>query len=163
LDTDTGELSREQLRDVVESCGIQLTDQGHQELFIVCDSDGNGAISREEFVAWMMSREESKFINVDNDINISVESSLNESSKLVEYGKHIFSIIDLDNSGEITLEEFRIALLKFNEPPYSAGFTNSEILSLLRDFDEDGDGNISLEEFLKAIETGCSFNNGGTL
>lgn len=118
---------------------MQLNEQGYQELFIVCDSDGNGAVSREEFVAWMMSHDKEK-----------------DEASMVAYGKHIFSMIDGDGSGEITLDEFRVALRKFNESPYNAGFTDSEILSLLRDFDEDGDGNISLEEFLKAIEIGCS-------
>jgi Ca2+-binding EF-hand superfamily protein len=133
------ELSREQLKGVCQACGVQLNEQGYQELFIVCDSDGNGAISCDEFVAWMMSR----------DLHKDEES-------MVAYGKHIFGMIDVDGSGEITLDEFRVALRKFNEPPYNAGFTDSEILSLLRDFDEDGDGNISLEEFLKAIENGCN-------
>jgi Ca2+-binding EF-hand superfamily protein len=43
--------------------------------------------------------------------------------------------------------------MKFNDPPYNAGLTDEEVLAIVRDFDEDGSGSISLEEFKAVVES----------
>jgi len=82
----------------------------------------------------------------------SNQDEMNEDKE--ELAKHIFELIDDDKSGEVSLEEFRLALLKFNEPPYNAGLSETEVLAIVRDFDSDGDGMISEEEFLKVVVEG---------
>ena len=56
----------------------------------------------------------------------------------------IFTSIDIDNSGTIDLDEYNLALS-------STQYTHEEIVSSFREIDEDGNGEISREEFYNAI------------
>lgn len=129
----SGNIDREELRSLLVSFGMNLTPEQSQEMLLVLDKDGDGQISKEELIEWQM-----------NNLYITDEEKEEEMKHMAH---KIFSIFDTDGHGEITVPQFTEALMRFN-----AGLTTDEIIGVVRDFDEDGDGTISLEEFEKAIE-----------
>jgi len=130
----SGNIDREELRSLLISFGMNLTAEQTQEMLIVLDKDGDGEISKDELIEWQM-----------NNLNITDEEKEEEMKHMAH---KIFAIFDTDGAGEITVPQFTEALMRFN-----AGLTTDEIVGVVRDFDEDGDGTISLEEFEKAIES----------
>jgi Ca2+-binding EF-hand superfamily protein len=59
-----------------------------------------------------------------------------------QMARELFSIFDIDGSGNVTLNEFVKTLEAFN-----LGFTIEDIGEILHELDEDGNGSISLKEF----------------
>jgi Ca2+-binding EF-hand superfamily protein len=68
-----------------------------------------------------------------------------------EIAERIFRTLDDDDSGELSLDEFVVGLKRFNEPPYNANLSDSELLAIVRDFDTDGSGTIDFEEFMDVV------------
>jgi len=73
---------------------------------------------------------------------VDLHSYLNESKLLA-----VFRQFDTDNSGSLTCENIHLAMQKLGyEVPIS------EIQAIISNVDENGDGNISYEEFKKMFE-----------
>eukprot|EP00403_Amphidinium_massartii_P040019 CAMPEP_0178438300 /NCGR_PEP_ID=MMETSP0689_2-20121128/35516_1 /TAXON_ID=160604 /ORGANISM="Amphidinium massartii, Strain CS-259" /LENGTH=546 /DNA_ID=CAMNT_0020060687 /DNA_START=67 /DNA_END=1707 /DNA_ORIENTATION=- len=142
----------------------QMTSQQTQKLrqqFLAIDANGNGRISREEFIsatrrfasepADRKSMEEI-FASVDTDGSGDIEytewvaATLRES--VIEASEEAiiaaFNVFDLDRSGEITQEEMTKVLQGY-----------SEEMPDLDDFDLNGDGTLNLHEF-KALLLPCT-------
>ena len=60
--------------------------------------------------------------------------------------KQTFQLFDKDNDGEITVKEIGAVLRKLKQNP-----TDSEVESMVRELDHDGNGVITLDEFKQAI------------
>jgi Ca2+-binding EF-hand superfamily protein len=138
-----GEVGPRQLKRILETLGF--TDEGFSddETFAIMDLDHDGRVSKHELIEWRLRTYYGE-----------TERSSVESTE--QLAKRLFRNIDTDNSGDVTLVEFHEALQVFNEPPFNANLSDAEIISILKDFDEDGDGTISFEEFLKVVEAGAA-------
>ena len=60
--------------------------------------------------------------------------------------KKAFVKFDRNGSGELDMEEFRLAM-----DEHLPGIDDEEFLDIARSFDEDGDGVVSIEEFVRAL------------
>ena len=57
--------------------------------------------------------------------------------------EEIFNDIDADGSGKITSEELSTAMKSIGQNP-----TEEQVLAMIHEFDDDGDNQIDLQEFL---------------
>mmetsp|Transcript_47672 Transcript_47672/g.55137 ORF Transcript_47672/g.55137 Transcript_47672/m.55137 type:complete len:95 (+) Transcript_47672:32-316(+) len=76
---------------------------------------------------------------------------LNDPSKLSEAAKEIFVTYDTDKSGFIEPSEFRKALYDLNAKIGDPEVSEGDYKEAFKDFDENGDNKLSLEEFSRLI------------
>jgi Ca2+-binding EF-hand superfamily protein len=122
------------LKLILGTLGLSFSDLEWERLFYTIDVDHNGKVSKLELVEWKLGQ------NYQQQNSLSVEQLAHE----------IFNSIDRHQTGEIKLSDFADAIYEFNHPPYNAKISDAEIIAIVKDMDENGDGVISFEEF-KAI------------
>jgi len=144
---------------IVTAVALQLADQQVAELqqqFRCVDSDKNGCISREELTRHLaqgvpdsLSQDVSDWVekvfgSVDTDGSTEIEytewlaAALDEERFKSEEAIHAaFRVFDVDGSGKICPQELARITLQ----------SASEIAQLLPNFDLDGDGELSFDEF----------------
>lgn len=114
---------QEVLEGYEEHFGIPMTEDQVDEMFAAVDIDGNGCIDYTEFVMATMN-----------------EKDLISQQKL----KAAFRLMDKDGSGAISPEEIKKAL--------GIDDDQDETLDrLIKEIDENGDGEIQFEEFCKMM------------
>eukprot|EP00957_Ditylum_brightwellii_P079215 6024638-Ditylum_brightwellii.AAC.1 len=91
-----GRISYEELRSTMSSLGVTMSENALQKVVAQLDTDGNGEISKEEFLEWYESA-------IDDD-----------GHSMHERAEFLFKLFDRDDSGEITIGEFKAALDVFN-------------------------------------------------
>ena len=117
-DDSNGEISPEELGQVMKDLGHTPNAFDLRALIKEVDTDGSGTISFDEFKALMLAQQG------------DTESRL----------KLAFSIFDEDSSGRITVEELRHVMGRF-------GLSEAELTTMINEVDLDGDGEIGFEEF----------------
>ena len=134
-DDDSGFITMEEfsqlLRDVaniddeeeIQACMASL-DTGGAE-----GEEGDGQVDFQEFFDWFARRQE--LSNTDNNTLINL----------------IFQVVDKDNSGSITMEELQEAFQSLGED-----VSTSDIQWLISECDDDGDNNISRDEFANLLQ-----------
>ena len=124
-----GHIDQSELRVVLERHGegVTITEERIQRMIQAVDVDQDGRINFGEFMAMMKAR--------------TVARDLKE--KMTE----MFRTIDVDGDGVITSEELRVVLQR-------AGNTISQeqVQLIIRRYDDNQDGVVSLEEFLAIVE-----------
>jgi Ca2+-binding EF-hand superfamily protein len=131
----------------MSNLGMPVTSEMAAKIVLALDIDGDGVINLREFELFY------KTIMAETD----------ESTR--EMAKDLFSIFDVDCSGEISPNEFVSALEAFN-----LGFSVEDMSAILQEVDEDGDGSITFHdefervikeyapaEFFEAIATNCIY------
>ncbi|GAV90073.1 Pkinase domain-containing protein/EF_hand_5 domain-containing protein [Cephalotus follicularis] len=133
MDTDkNGDLSFEELKDGFHKIGQPVPDPDVQMLMDAADTDGNGTLSCDEFVAMSVHL---KRIGSD------------------EHLLQAFNSFDKNQSGYIEFDELREALLDDNLGP-----NNEQVIQdIIVDADTDKDGRIGFEEFKAMMETGMDW------
>jgi len=127
-----GSISFNELKAGLSNCGILFTEQEVETCFVVADSDGNGEVSLEEFVALLSS-------------SSAGGSSSNAISKFFKFCvQQAFNIIDTNKDGAISYTELSISLR-------SAGFSDQEIKTIFTLADHDQDGEVSLNELVRSL------------
>jgi calcium-binding protein CML len=129
----SGSIDKAELQAMMKTFGISLNSHQTHEMLLILDKDHDGQISKQELTEWYL-----------NEQNTSEEDRHEEMKHMVH---QIFAMFDTDNSGEISTEEFTKALQTFDPT-----LTVDEIIGICKDFDENGDGSISLEEFEHMVE-----------
>ena len=95
-------------------------------MFAALDKDGDGTISRDEFIRWNLKNRERNGHETD----------------MKEKAHQMFKIFDRDGSGSIKVSELVDGLQGLKH-----GLTTDDLVALAHELDENGDGEISLEEF----------------
>jgi len=126
-----GVIHVDDLDGVLTAMGVNLDPHQKAQMLIALDKDGDGDVTKEEFVHWQLCHR-----------------STDDVEDLKTTAKKLFSMFDADGGGTVSVEEFKSELDKLD-----AGLSIDEVVALVREFDTDGDGEISLEEFEKVIES----------
>lgn len=106
-----------------------IPEKNIRNLFSSLDLDGNGTITKEEFLQWYSNN----MMKDDDDV------------AFLQQAPHVlFALFDEDGSGEITLSELQQTLTKKLQ---ILTFTVEEQIGIMQQIDRDGSGTISEHEF----------------
>ncbi|CAN7080611.1 unnamed protein product [Brassica oleracea var. botrytis] len=132
IDTDnSGTITFEELKDSMKRVGSELMESEIQELLQAADVDESGTIDYGEFLAATIHL-----------------NKLEREENLVA----AFSFFDKDASGYITIDELQQAWKEF-------GINDSHLDEMIKDIDQDNDGQIDYGEFVAMMRKGNG--NGG--
>ena len=121
-----GKIGLKELGTVLRCFGQNPTEAEIQDIINEVDSDGNGTLDFEEFLALMCKK------MADTDIDLEL--------------KNAFNIIDLDANGKINTNELKRLFESSGDK-----VTDEEVEEMIREADLDGDGLIDLEEFKRVM------------
>ena len=122
-----------ELMELMASLGRAMDDCEAQSMLQELDGNGDGCVSREEFLAW-------------NKSQMAMRHGAG-ASDLEEMAHAIFNLFDDDNSGSITIKEFSEGLARFK-----IDLSSEDLTVLVTALDEDGSGDISIEEFVMLLK-----------
>ena len=124
-----GHIDQRELRVVLEKywAGVTITDERLKRMIQAVDDDNDGRISFGEFMAMMKARTASKDLR----------------EKVTE----MFGTFDVDRDGVITSEEVRHVLEGLGNT-----ITEEQTQLIIRRYDDNEDGVVSLQEFLTIVE-----------
>jgi len=158
------------MKPVFQSLGISVTEVTFKKLIGILDANGDGLVSRDEFLDWRMS-------NGDKDDEDPEESAKAVFKMLIQIGKENseYGNTEDEEGGEkkegdkkesvkkeggeeeeeeLTTYTLQCALIRFTKDPYKIDLTESEIAQIVKDFDEEGTGVVEFETFFKMISEG---------
>lgn len=121
----SGEIVCSELVDVMSSLGFTLSESEKEKMFATLDADNDGSVSREEFLDWYANT-----------------SGGNKENNMRQMAQELFTVFDKDGSGSIDISELIQCLQGLNH-----GLSYEEIVQLAKELDENGDGEISMQEF----------------
>ncbi|KAJ3269288.1 translation elongation factor EF1B gamma [Terramyces sp. JEL0728] len=124
-----GTITSKEMATALRHLGQNPTEAELQELLAELDQDGNGTIEFEELMALIVKNEGNAQQDIDTEI------------------KEIFNLLDRDNSGFISIQDLKAVAI-------SSGMklSETEIENMIIEADNDGDGQISLEEFIEIVK-----------
>ena len=130
FDTDgSGDLDIRELAKLLSTVGLTLTEADVGRLLAQYDEDNSGTLSEDEFL-----------VLAQRELALAGELSLYAGA---------FKAVDMDGSGEIDVREFRALLDRLGYP-----CEPKEVETLCANFDADGNGKLSFDEFLEVVKTG---------
>lgn len=131
-----GAIQTSELEQLLIALGVDLSKQSLNAMVKQLDTDGDGEISRDEFLAFYAS-------SLSDDDNKEGGGHRN----LHELGRFIFQLFDRDGSGGVTLSEFKAVLDALN-----VGFDIDEIGELVNELDEGNHGTVREKNFIELLE-----------
>lgn len=117
-------INLQMLQQLTKNLGVNVSTQELQQILSEMDEDGNGTIEFDEFVEAMKKK--------------TKESELEM--------KDAFKVLDRNKNGYISPGDLKHLLLCIGE-----NYSLEEIDQILKEIDEDGDGFINFQEFLKIM------------
>jgi centrin-1 len=123
----SGNIDATELRDAMKALGIYLKRDAVKELMKTVDKDKSGSIEFEEFLTLMQDK-------------ISSRNPLDELKKA-------FRVYDEDDSGKISLDNLKKVSIEMD-----GEITDEELKEMIYEADGDGDGEVSLDEFLALMQ-----------
>ncbi|XP_008583914.1 PREDICTED: calmodulin-like protein 5 [Galeopterus variegatus] len=122
-----GTINTQELGVVMETLGMKLSEAELQVIIAQVDTDHDGAISFQEFLAAITKRTKAWG---------SSEEALRAA----------FRVFDLDGDGHITVDELKQAMAEMGEQ-----LQQEELDAMIRGADTDQDGRVNYEEFVRII------------
>merc|ERR550532_1962285 len=130
-----GALDKAELSQAMKSSGQSYSDIEVDAIFSLGDSDGDGEVSLQEFVA-LMSPSASEILG-----------KLRSSFKSIQDVKTTFKRIDTDNDGLLSKQEMLSSSgSKYDQEEVNAIFALGDVKSAFKMLDADGDGSITRQE-----------------
>jgi calmodulin len=121
-----GKITTKELGGILKKLGYSPTDEDLKDMIKEVDTDGNGNVDFQEFLQLMCCKMK------DHD---SEEEML-----------EAFKIFDRDSNGYVTKDDFKVIMNHLGE-----AMTPDELDEMIKDNDDDGDGQLNYEEFKKMM------------
>lgn len=148
---------------MVESLNDQLVAE-YKAAFDIIDKDGDGLIDSTELDE-LFKRLDQKYNQIEieemiNEIDMDSDKAIDFKEFLALMTKKIkdyeiedelletFKVFDKDGNGYISLDELRDIINKLDQ-----NISDIEINEMLKEADDDNDGKLSFEEFVKIMKT----------
>ena len=131
-DDGEGSIDRNEMRDLMRKFSPEATIDEIEAVCDALDSDGGGDISFEEFFDFTQKL-------------IFHMASVGDTRALAG---DMFRLIDADNSGEITVHEMHAVVSDL----LGLDLSVEDVFNVVQDIDEDGNGELDLEEFEVLLE-----------
>lgn len=123
---DTGDITLPELKQVLNSLGVQASDSDIECRLAEVDIRSNGVINFDEFIRFV--------------------SAGNHAVSPADEMKQMFKIFDPDQKGYVTKQELKDVLKKLGLP-----FTDQQIDGMIEYADSAGDGRINYYEFIQML------------
>jgi len=123
----SGSIDRKELTSVCKKLGVELTAQDVENMMRHVDKDKSDTIDFEEFIQIML--------------DIENQAPEHKDQELLD----AFNVFDIDNDGFISKDELRQVMKNIDTK-----ITEEELEAMIEAIDEDGDGRVNYEEFIKA-------------
>ncbi|VVA93235.1 unnamed protein product [Arabis nemorensis] len=141
-----GFITAEELLYAVTRDGSKITDDDAKNAIQAADADGDGRLSYDEFVKYMMAMKMIEEAAMGKNLVTNVKLSSEDEKSLREF----FMGFDVDNDGFITAAEFQHVWKndgkkKTDEDAYK------DACRLIKKYDVDGDGRLNFDEFVKVM------------
>ncbi|KAH8053158.1 Ca2-binding protein [Aureococcus anophagefferens] len=132
MDTDSdGELTAQEIFAALQRSGVEATLERVEEVVKLCDADGNGMVSAQEYVDAVHRK-------------LVPQSCVELKGEEIEELRRSFAAADLDESGTLDQEEIYKVLSAH------AKISEAQASKLMEDADADKSGALDFEEFLEA-------------
>jgi Ca2+-binding EF-hand superfamily protein len=131
-DDGEGSIDRNEMRDLMRKFSPEATIDEIEAVCDALDSDGGGDISFEEFF----------------DFTQKLTFHMASVGDTHELAKDMFKLIDADDSGEITVHEMHAVVSDL----LGLDLSVEDVFNVVQDIDEDGNGELDLEEFEVLLE-----------
>jgi len=129
----SGSLEAPELEKLLHSLGQEADTQKAQLLVKALSTDGDDAVSLEEFTAWMFLQEQGK--------------STSSDESLEDVAASIFTLFDTNGDGTLMLEE-----LEEKIKAYGLSLAPEELSVLIKQLDTNLDGEVTVNEFAAMLE-----------
>jgi len=130
-DNNDGGISLTELKEAMAGVGVKFSEEEVTKFFNKYDTDGNGEIDFQEFIA----------------LSVALNSqSLSGSEQAIS---QLFAKMDADGNRSLSHAEIRSGIANFT----GKSADDAEVTALIKQLDIDGDGEVSYEEFSTNILT----------
>jgi len=143
---DDGRISISEAREGLKGIGLEATEVEIDQFFEAVDTDGNGTIELNEFIAFLRERPLEEISENAESLETRLRAVMTIATENgVDIGE-TFALFDEDGDGKISLDECCKGLEKI-------GFdcTPKQVKSLFTSWDFDVDGKVDLEELVKFV------------
>lgn len=124
----SGKISVAELGTIVRIFGLNPSQEDIRRMIDEVDADRTGDVCFAEFA-------------------VMIAMHMTPADKQADDLRKAFRIFDKDGDGFLTVEELRYAMINLGEP-----LTDLEIEEMILEADEDGDGMINYEEYIKMLQ-----------
>lgn len=165
----SGELDQAEIGKVFLTHGLYLTDEQFEGVFTFMDTDGNGAIQIDEFLAFLAGGSDvaiklRKKMAVGGVMDDGADDDVLDESGVIASAKHkltqlamlredanvdwnvLFDYYDTDGNRELDEREFRMALRR-DAHISTKHMSDDDVSDLFKAVDTDGGGTVDVEEF----------------
>ena len=132
----SGELDRNEIRELGAQLGAEMTDEELQSAMDEMDADGSGEVDLDEFLAWWKSARSSE------STWARMIARRERQEKEREWLRALFDHIDADGGGTLDLQEIGVMTSDLG-----LSLTTVELSAAMEQMDKDNNGDVDFEEF----------------
>ena len=132
-----GKITKQELMKAVQAMGVSSFNYDFDELMRRVDKNGDGEVSIAEYLHALEKGLDRSGLDASHFSPIDANAELREA----------FYMYDMNNDGYITKEEFRTTMKTLGE-----NLTEEEVDAMMSQADTNGDGKISMEEFIHLLQ-----------
>lgn len=128
----SGQIDAKELKVVMKALGFEPTKEEIRKMIASVDKDGSGTVNFDEFLVMMTTK-------------MAERDPREEMIKA-------FRLFDDDETGKITFKNLKRVAVELGE-----NMTDEELQDMIDEADRDGDGEVSLDEFLRIMKKANMF------
>eukprot|EP00756_Hemistasia_phaeocysticola_P048544 Hpha_TRINITY_DN22964_c0_g1::TRINITY_DN22964_c0_g1_i1::g.154013::m.154013 len=139
-----GVLDLDSCEEVLRTFGVVMSDDDLEDFFEDIDANGDGQIDFEEFARTFQAfRNDERFAHVASAIHVAAAVAAAEGTLVQAKAIETWNRFDNDRNGVLDVAELTLLCRELGLPS-----SDEEVAELVKELDEDGDGDIDFAEFM---------------